>query len=109
VFGGDTTEFSDREYDNIIKNENHDFVVYAKDTFLTAEDNKFVLLKAYDKKDSEIYIFCQKYIPKTEETEFKQVNNPAFVGTEPNKYFDSKERESKLNSQSKKGWWEFWK
>ena len=108
TFMGDTPEYADQMYERTIREENPDYVVYASDCYQTTDNVKYdaVLLKAYDKNDSEIYLVGQKYRPKTDSQDYEQIGNPGFLGTELNKY-NSLETSTKVK-ESNKPWWKIW-
>ena len=110
VFAGDTLEYADNRYERTILDEKPDFVVYACDTYLTTDGIKYdaVLFKAYDKRDSEIYLIGQKYRVKTDQVEFEQIGNPDFLGTEINKFYGQINADKTKGNTSNKSWWKFW-
>ena len=83
TFSGDSPEYADKMFERTIREEAPDFVIYAYDTYIRADDARYdgVLLKAYDKTDTEIYLVGQKFRPKTESEDFLQIGNPVFLGT----------------------------
>ena len=108
TFVGDTHKYAEQMFEQTIKDENPDYVVYASDSYLTTDGIKYdaVLLKAYDRKDTEIYLVAQKFIPKTDNQDFQQIGNPGFLGTELNNF---KSSNSLANyKQTEKPWWKFW-
>jgi hypothetical protein len=108
AFAGDTPEYADKMFERTIIDEKPDFVVYASDSYLTSYGIKYdaVLLKAYDKNDSEIYLVGQKFKPKTGNQDFEQIGNPGFLGTEINNFNST--NGSTNNNDSKKPWWKIW-
>ena len=108
TFVGDTPDYADKMFERTIIDEKPDFVVYASDSYLTTEGIRYdaVLLKAYDKKDSEIYLVGQKFRPKTDNQNFEQIGNPGFLGTELNNF--NSPNASVSNNQSKRPWWKIW-
>jgi len=108
TFVGDTPEYADQMFERTIREENPDYVVYASDSYLTTNGVKYdaVLLKAYDKNDTEIYLVGQKFRPKTDNEDFEQIGNPGFLGTELNNY---KTSDTSINKKrSDKPWWKVW-
>jgi len=107
TFVGDTPEYADKMFETTIREENPDYVVYASDSYLTTDGVKYdaVLLKAYDKNDTEIYLVGQKFKPKTENEDFEQIGNPGFLGTIKN---DFHSRRNSANDNDKKPWWKIW-
>ena len=104
AFLGDTPEYADHMFEKTIKDEKPDLVVYATDSYLTKEGIKYdaVLLKAYDKNDSEIYLIGQKFRAKTDTMDFEQIGNPGFLGTIINDLALPKP------TNMRKPWWKFW-
>ena len=109
AFVGDTADYADQMFIKLIKEENPDIVIYANDSYITSQGVKYdaVLLKAYDKNDSEIYMVGQKFKPVTKSQEFELVGNPGFLGTIEkttllNNSFKPKEE------NSRKPWWKIW-
>jgi hypothetical protein len=107
TFVGDTPGYGEEMFEKTILQEDPDYIIYASDTYLTQEGIKYdaVLLKAYDKNDSEIYMVGQKFKPKTENAAFGQIGNPGFLGTIENS-FSSKAK--KVEQKSRKPWWKLW-
>jgi hypothetical protein len=105
VFAGDTPDYGDQMFDKTIEEEKPDVVIYATDSFLTTGGIKYdaVLLKAYDKSDSEIYLVGQKFQPLNENQNFEQIGNPGFLGTIENKYVSNTLLKSA--KPGKKPWW----
>jgi hypothetical protein len=108
AFVGDTPDYADQMFERTIRNERPDYVIYATDSYLTTNGIKYdaVLLKAYDKNDSEIYLVGQKFKPKTANGDFEQIGNPGFLGTELNSFNQAFTPAKK--SESKKPWWKIW-
>ena len=79
-------------------------ITLKRSLHLTTNGVKYdaVLLKAYDKNDSEIYLIGQKFRPKTASEDFEQIGNPGFLETELNHYNPAN------RSSSKKPWWKVW-
>ena len=104
AFAGDTPEYANKMFENTITEEKPDFLVFASDSYLTIDGIKYdaVLLKAYDRKDSEIYIVGQRFKPKTDKEDFEQIGNPAFLETVVNSF------NSVRSSSYKRAWWKFW-
>jgi len=102
VFAGDTPEYGDQMFEKTIKEEKPDYVTYVSDSYLTKDGIKYdaVLLKAYDKNDSEMYLIGQKFRPKTDDADFEQIGNPGFLGTLANNFPSA--------SNNSKPWWKFW-
>ena len=88
TFVGDTPEYADHMFEQTIKEEKPDYVVYTADSYLTTNGIKYdaVVFKAYDKNDPEIYIVGQKFRPKTDAEDFEQIGNRGFLGTELNNF-----------------------
>ena len=111
TFFGDTADYGEQMCEKIINDEDPDFLIYASDSYLTQDGIKYdaVLLKAYDKTDSEIYLVGQKFKPKTENEDFEQIGNPGFLGTLENKFSSANNRfgHSRKVGNSKP-WWKFW-
>jgi hypothetical protein len=101
AFAGETPDYADKMFEKTIREEKPDYIVYASDSYLTTDGVKYdaVLFRAYDKNDSEIYLVGQKFKPKTSDTEFEQIGNPGFLGTELNMF---------LNDSKNKPWWKVW-
>ena len=57
TFVGDTPDYADQMFERTIREEKPDYVVYASDSYLTTKGIRYdaVLLKAYDRNDTEIY------------------------------------------------------
>ncbi len=111
AFAGDTPEYADHMFDKTIRQEDPDFVVYASDSYLTTDGKKYdaVLLKAYDKNDTEIYLVGQKFKPKSDTEDFEEIGNPGFLGTEMNNFIsDNSTSSNNINLNEKKPWWKFW-
>jgi hypothetical protein len=108
AFVGDTPEYADKMFERTILDEWPDFVVYANDSYLTTNGIKYdaILLKAYDKNDSEVYLVGQKFRPKTDSQEFEKIGNPGFLGTELNNFNSPKAYTT--NDKEKKPWWKIW-
>lgn len=108
TFFGDTPEYADQMFERTIREEKPDYVVYASDSYLTTNGIKYdaVLLKAYDKNDTEIYLVGQKFRPKEDNQDFEQIGNPGFLGTELNSFNSSDA--SAANKSSRKPWWKIW-
>lgn len=108
TFVGNTPEYADKMFERTIIDEKPDFIVYASDSYLTTNGIKYdaILLKAYDKNDSEIYLVGQKFKPKKDNQDFEQIGNPGFLGTEINDFNSS--NVSTINNESKKPWWKIW-
>jgi hypothetical protein len=104
TFVGDTPDYADKMFEQTIKEEKPDILVYASESYLTTNGVKYdsVLFKAYDKNDPEIYLVSQKFKPKTDHLDFEQIGNPGFVGTEMNKFHPAN------FSINKKPWWKIW-
>ena len=110
AYVGDTPDYADKMYEKTIQEEDPDFVVYATDSYLTSEGIKYdaVLLKAYDRNDTEIYLVGQKFRPKTDYEEFKQIGNPGFLGTTENSFLYSGNSQNISDGiKAKKPWWKF--
>ena len=109
TFIGDADDYGDQRFEATIKEENPDFVVYASDSYITSNGIKYdaVLLKAYDKNDSEIYLVGQKFKPKTESEEYEQIGNPGHLGTIPNSFGSDKSSKPDADRQQKP-WWKIW-
>lgn len=116
AFVGDRPDYADKMFEKVIHEEHPDYVVYAYDGYLTVEGikNDAVLLKAFDRNDSEIYLVGQRFKPKSEGEEFEQIGNPAFLGTTENMY-TNQSADRLLNqalrstpSGDKKPWWRIW-
>jgi hypothetical protein len=107
TFVGDSPEYADQMFERTIREEKPDYVVFATDSYLTTNGIKYdaVLLKAYDKNDTEIYLVGQKFKPKTNNEDFEQIGNPGFLGTELNNFNSS--GTSTINKRSKP-WWRVW-
>jgi hypothetical protein len=88
AFAGDTPEYADKMFEKTIREENPDFVVYASDSYLTQNGQKYdaVLIRAYDRADTEIYLVGQRFRPKTPGEPFEKIGNPGFLGTTPNQF-----------------------
>jgi hypothetical protein len=88
TFTSVSPDYADLMFEKTILEEAPDFVIYAYDTYIRTDDIRYdgVLLKAYDKTDSEIYLVGQKFVPKSENEEFLQIGNPAFLGTVANSF-----------------------
>lgn len=109
AFAGDTSDYGDKLFDQMIGEEHPDYAVYAFDSYLTIEGIRYdaVLLKAYDRHDKEIYLVGQRFIPKSEREEFRQLGNPGFLGTEENPYYTPPD--TPMNTPTaKKPWWRVW-
>ena len=108
TFVGDTPDYADQMFERTIREEKPDYVVYASDSYLTTKGIRYdaVLLKAYDRNDTEIYLVGQKFKPKTDNEDFEQIGNPGLVGTELNGYNLSNSSASKQGSN--KPWWKVW-
>jgi len=102
TFAGDI-DYADKLFVRTIEQENPDIVVYASDTYFTMEGIKYdaVLFKAYDNTDADMYIVVQRYIPQTEEINFEQIGNPAFLETVANNF-------NIQHKPGKKPWWKWW-
>jgi hypothetical protein len=109
VFVGDKPDYGDQMFEKTIKEDNPDFVVYASDSYITSDNIKYdaVLLKAYDRNDSVIYLVGQKFKPKTDDDEFEQIGNPGHLGNIENN-FHRDESASPSAKQTKKAWWQIW-
>ena len=87
-------------------------IIKAKQYVLKAGDA--VLLKVFDRNDSEIYLVGQRFKPKSDGEEFKQIGNPAFLGTTGNIYTDqvfdplSDQALRVTQNNDKKPWWRIW-
>lgn len=60
-----------------------DFALIAYDGFITWEEIKYdaIFVKAFDKTQDEGFEFCQRYIPKENESEgIEPIGNSAFIG-----------------------------
>jgi hypothetical protein len=103
-------EEADQMFEKTIKKEYPDIAIYVSDGYLTADNIKYdaVILKAYDKTDSEIYLVGQKFKPKSDTNDFEKIGNPGFLGTIQN-YFasDSISSLENGNTNKKKPWWKF--
>lgn len=109
TFLGEDSDYGDQMFEKTIKEEQPDIVVYASDSYITADGIKYdaVLLKAYDRNDSEIYLAGQKFLPKTEIQDFEKIGNPGFLGTVENIY-NLTAISTNNQEQKKKVWWKFW-
>lgn len=112
AFAGDRPDYADRMFEKTINEERPDYVVYAYDGYVTVEGikNDAVLLKAFDRNDSEIYLVGQRFKPKSDGEGFEQIGNPAFLGTTGNIYTDRSFDQSLHSTPSadKKPWWRIW-
>lgn len=106
TFVGEGPGYADRMWEKTLQDERPDYAVYASDSYLTMEGVRYdaVLLKAYDKTDPEIYLVGQRFQPKSETEEFKQLGNPGFLGTTENAYYTPPGN----GAGSKKPWWKVW-
>jgi hypothetical protein len=106
AFAGDGPEYGDKMFEKTIEEERPDYVVYASDSYMTMEGTKYdaVLFKAYDKTDTEVYLVGQRFRPKSEGEEFKQLGNPGFLGTVENPYYTP----PSSSANGKKPWWKVW-
>jgi hypothetical protein len=106
AFAGDGPDYADRMWQKTLEEEQPDYAVFASDSYLTMEGVKYdaVLLKAYDRNDTEIYLVGQRFQPKSEQEEFRQLGNPGFLGTEANPYHTP----PVANTGNKKPWWKVW-
>jgi hypothetical protein len=115
-FVGDTPEYADKLFEKTILEEKPDYVIYAYDGYLTVggKKNDAILLKAFDKSDSVIYLVGQRFVPKQKDTEFETIGNPAFLGTEENILMKAESNyvehaKSNVVGHSKsRPWWKFW-
>lgn len=115
-FLGDTPEYADKMFEKTILEEDPDYAIYGYDGFLTVEGKKTdaVIFKAYDKTDDTIYLVGQRFIPKTDSTDCETVGNPAFLGTDENKFYSYNTQKTKelsvneTNLQPSKPWWKIW-
>lgn len=107
AFAGDTADYGDQVFEQTIGEERPDYAVYASDSYLIMEGVRYdaVLLKAYDKNDTEIYLVGQRFIPKSECEEFRQLGNPGFLGTVENPYYTPP---AVSITAAKKPWWKVW-
>ncbi len=111
TFAGDTPAYGDKMFERTIMEENPDFAVYARDSQLLSEGVTYdvVLLKAYDKQDTEIYQVVQKYQPKTETQDFEEIGNPGFLGTEVINFRTACAAPAQNNEgKPPKPWWKIW-
>jgi hypothetical protein len=109
AFAGDTADYGDQMFEKTVEDEKPDIVIYASDSYLTTDGIKYdaILLKAYDKNDSEVYLVGQKFKPKTESEEFEQIGNPGFLGTLANPYALNTSFKN-VEVRQKKPRWKIW-
>lgn len=115
-FVGDNPKYADKLFEKTILEEKPDYAIYGYDGYLTIDDRKTdaILLKAFDKSDSVIYLIGQRFIPKQSDTEFETLGNPAFLGTEENILMKAESNflEQVINNiaeqPTSKPWWKFW-
>lgn len=115
-FVGDTPEYADKMFEKTILEDKPDYAIYGYDGYLTIEGRKTdaILLKAFDKTDTVIYLVGQRFTPKQSDTDFATIGNPAFLGTEENILMKAEfnflgQVINNIEEQpNAKPWWKFW-